>query len=278
MRLTVNYSISYNLQASPSKRNSLFECLCVCCPSCWPQATRLSIRDISSEASCPHFRGGDDKRTYASQIQTGGHTRLPLFSPALKEEGREGRREAGEEEERGCHGNRHGEPCVRRGLRQNDRIAEQLNEKQFNFLQKKKKDNMAALWKSLCYFVSTEIPAAWYRSNTNRSFPSNAKALMVLVFCCFYLGGRKKKIQSSVSKHVLLHPPRLLQSLCFSEEVFSSFSACSLQPVPTSPTSTSPTPGGTLGMSKMDAPSMQDVYILSPVSGLYGTRSDIDNV
>lgn len=28
-------------------------------------------------------------------------------------------------------------------------------------------------------------------------------------------------------------------------------------------------------MSKMDAPSMQDVYILSPVSGLYSTRSDI---
>lgn len=27
-------------------------------------------------------------------------------------------------------------------------------------------------------------------------------------------------------------------------------------------------------MSKMDAPSMQDVYILSPVSGLYSTRSD----
>lgn len=47
----------------------------------------------------------------------------------------------------------------------------------------------------------------------------------------------------------------------------------SLQPVPTSPTSTSPTPSGTLGMSKMDAPSMQDVYILSPVSGLYSTRS-----
>lgn len=46
-----------------------------------------------------------------------------------------------------------------------------------------------------------------------------------------------------------------------------------LQPLPTSPTSTSPTPGGTLGMSKMDAPNMQDVYILSPVSGLYGTRS-----
>lgn len=54
----------------------------------------------------------------------------------------------------------------------------------------------------------------------------------------------------------------------------SSFlSVLSLQPVPTSPTSTSPTPGGTLGMSKMDAPSMQDVYILSPVSGLYSTRS-----
>ncbi|XP_077957618.1 connector enhancer of kinase suppressor of ras 2 isoform X3 [Gasterosteus aculeatus] len=48
-----------------------------------------------------------------------------------------------------------------------------------------------------------------------------------------------------------------------------------LQPVPTSPTSTSPTPVGTLGMSKMDAPSMQDVYILSPVSGLYGTREEL---
>lgn len=30
-------------------------------------------------------------------------------------------------------------------------------------------------------------------------------------------------------------------------------------------------------MSKMDAPSMQDVYILSPVSGLYGTRSDMSD-
>uniref|UniRef100_A0A096LUC6 Si:ch211-26b3.4 n=1 Tax=Poecilia formosa TaxID=48698 RepID=A0A096LUC6_POEFO len=48
-----------------------------------------------------------------------------------------------------------------------------------------------------------------------------------------------------------------------------------LQPIPTSPTSTSPTPGGTLGMSKMDAPSMQDVYILSPVSGLYSTREEM---
>ncbi|XP_037117688.1 connector enhancer of kinase suppressor of ras 2 isoform X1 [Syngnathus acus] len=45
-----------------------------------------------------------------------------------------------------------------------------------------------------------------------------------------------------------------------------------LQPVPTSPTSTSPTPGGTLGMSKMDA---QDVYILSPVSGLYSPREEL---
>ncbi|KAK7899522.1 hypothetical protein WMY93_020375 [Mugilogobius chulae] len=34
-------------------------------------------------------------------------------------------------------------------------------------------------------------------------------------------------------------------------------------------------PRGTLGMSKMDAPSMQDVYILSPVSGLYGTREEL---
>ncbi|KAG7517544.1 connector enhancer of kinase suppressor of ras 2-like isoform X1 [Solea senegalensis] len=48
-----------------------------------------------------------------------------------------------------------------------------------------------------------------------------------------------------------------------------------LQPLPTSPTSTSPTPGGTLGMSKMDGPSMQDVYILSPVSGLYSTREEM---
>uniref|UniRef100_A0A8C6KTH2 Si:ch211-26b3.4 n=1 Tax=Nothobranchius furzeri TaxID=105023 RepID=A0A8C6KTH2_NOTFU len=46
-------------------------------------------------------------------------------------------------------------------------------------------------------------------------------------------------------------------------------------PVPTSPTSTSPTPDGTLGMSKMDAPSLQDVYILSPVSGLYSTREEM---
>ncbi|XP_046874485.1 connector enhancer of kinase suppressor of ras 2-like, partial [Hypomesus transpacificus] len=48
-----------------------------------------------------------------------------------------------------------------------------------------------------------------------------------------------------------------------------------LQPVPTSPTSSSPTPSGTLGMSKMDVPSMQDVFILSPVSGLYGTREEM---
>ncbi|XP_029297165.1 connector enhancer of kinase suppressor of ras 2 isoform X3 [Cottoperca gobio] len=48
-----------------------------------------------------------------------------------------------------------------------------------------------------------------------------------------------------------------------------------LQPIPTSPTSTSPTPVGTLGMSKMDTPSMQDVYILSPVSGLYSTRDEM---
>ncbi|CAL8262840.1 unnamed protein product [Lota lota] len=48
-----------------------------------------------------------------------------------------------------------------------------------------------------------------------------------------------------------------------------------LQPIPTSPTSTSPTPVGTLGMSKMDAPSMQDVFILSPISGLYSTREEL---
>ncbi|XP_034037267.1 connector enhancer of kinase suppressor of ras 2 [Thalassophryne amazonica] len=48
-----------------------------------------------------------------------------------------------------------------------------------------------------------------------------------------------------------------------------------LQPLPTSPTSTSPTAGGTVGMSKMDGPSMQDVYILSPVSGLYSARDEL---
>lgn len=60
---------------------------------------------------------------------------------------------------------------------------------------------------------------------------------------------------------------------CLGAEMFSFlFFFFLTQPIPTSPTSTSPTPGGTLGMSKMDGPSMQDVYILSPVSGLYGTR------
>nr|XP_020451162.1 connector enhancer of kinase suppressor of ras 2-like isoform X3 [Monopterus albus] len=48
-----------------------------------------------------------------------------------------------------------------------------------------------------------------------------------------------------------------------------------LQPIPTSPISTSPTPGGTLGMSKMDGSNMQDVFILSPVSGLYSTREEL---
>lgn len=65
----------------------------------------------------------------------------------------------------------------------------------------------------------------------------------------------------------------------FCEKVFKDYFLQLLlftfQPVPTSPTSTSPTPGGTLGMPKMDTPSMQDVYILSPVSGLYSTRSGI---
>uniref|UniRef100_A0AAQ5XKD5 Uncharacterized protein n=1 Tax=Amphiprion ocellaris TaxID=80972 RepID=A0AAQ5XKD5_AMPOC len=64
------------------------------------------------------------------------------------------------------------------------------------------------------------------------------------------------------------------QTVVSAEKVFF-LCAFPLQPVPTSPTSTSPTPGGTLGMSKMDAPSMQDVYILSPVSGLYSTREEM---
>lgn len=57
----------------------VFACLS---PRLFATRIRLSIRDISSEASCLHFRGGDDKRTYASQTEAGGHTRLPLFSCA----------------------------------------------------------------------------------------------------------------------------------------------------------------------------------------------------
>lgn len=60
---------------------------------------------------------------------------------------------------------------MRRGLRQNDRIAEQLNENQFNFIQEKKNDNMAALWKSLCYFVSTEVPAACTETTPTEASP-----------------------------------------------------------------------------------------------------------
>ncbi|KAF7244922.1 Connector enhancer of kinase suppressor of ras 2 [Varanus komodoensis] len=50
-----------------------------------------------------------------------------------------------------------------------------------------------------------------------------------------------------------------------------------LQPViPTSPTSSSTTPTSTMGMSsKMDNSTLQDVFILSPMSGLYGPRDDI---
>uniref|UniRef100_A0A8B9UQD5 Connector enhancer of kinase suppressor of ras 2-like n=1 Tax=Anas zonorhyncha TaxID=75864 RepID=A0A8B9UQD5_9AVES len=50
-----------------------------------------------------------------------------------------------------------------------------------------------------------------------------------------------------------------------------------LQPViPTSPTSSSTTPTNTMGMSsKMENSALQDVYILSPMSGLYGPRDEI---
>ncbi|XP_060548076.1 connector enhancer of kinase suppressor of ras 2-like isoform X3 [Pantherophis guttatus] len=50
-----------------------------------------------------------------------------------------------------------------------------------------------------------------------------------------------------------------------------------LQPViPTSPTSSFTTPTSTMGMnSKMDNSTLQDVFIFSPVSGLYGPRDDI---
>ncbi|NWU60272.1 CNKR2 kinase, partial [Pterocles burchelli] len=50
-----------------------------------------------------------------------------------------------------------------------------------------------------------------------------------------------------------------------------------LQPViPTSPTSSSTTPTSTMGISsKMDNSALQDVFILSPMSGLYGPRDEI---
>ncbi|XP_036379619.1 connector enhancer of kinase suppressor of ras 2 isoform X1 [Megalops cyprinoides] len=49
-----------------------------------------------------------------------------------------------------------------------------------------------------------------------------------------------------------------------------------LQPISTSPTSNSTTPTGTMGVpSKMEGSSMHDVFILSPVSGLYGPRDDM---
>ncbi|KFV78792.1 Connector enhancer of kinase suppressor of ras 2, partial [Struthio camelus australis] len=50
-----------------------------------------------------------------------------------------------------------------------------------------------------------------------------------------------------------------------------------LQPViPTSPTSSSTTPTSTMGMSsKMENSALQDVFILSPMSGLYGPRDEI---
>ncbi|CAI9592143.1 unnamed protein product, partial [Staurois parvus] len=53
-----------------------------------------------------------------------------------------------------------------------------------------------------------------------------------------------------------------------------------LQPViPTSPTSGNTTPTGTMGMpSKVDSSTLHDVFILSPVSGLYGPRDDIGMV
>uniref|UniRef100_A0ABM5EWQ1 Connector enhancer of kinase suppressor of ras 2-like isoform X4 n=1 Tax=Pogona vitticeps TaxID=103695 RepID=A0ABM5EWQ1_9SAUR len=50
-----------------------------------------------------------------------------------------------------------------------------------------------------------------------------------------------------------------------------------LQPViPTSPTSGSTTPTSTMGLgSKVDNSALQDIFILSPMSGLYGPRDDI---
>ncbi|XP_035388264.1 connector enhancer of kinase suppressor of ras 2-like isoform X2 [Electrophorus electricus] len=49
-----------------------------------------------------------------------------------------------------------------------------------------------------------------------------------------------------------------------------------LQPIPTSPNGDSTTPTSTMGVSsKVDAPLVQDLFILSPVSGFCGIRDDI---
>ncbi|XP_041075550.1 connector enhancer of kinase suppressor of ras 2-like isoform X1 [Polyodon spathula] len=49
-----------------------------------------------------------------------------------------------------------------------------------------------------------------------------------------------------------------------------------LQPIPTSPNSCSTTPTNTMVMSsKIDSSNMHDVFILSPVSGLYGPREEM---
>uniref|UniRef100_A0A8C3HLG5 Connector enhancer of kinase suppressor of ras 2 n=1 Tax=Chrysemys picta bellii TaxID=8478 RepID=A0A8C3HLG5_CHRPI len=46
--------------------------------------------------------------------------------------------------------------------------------------------------------------------------------------------------------------------------------------IPTSPTSSSTTPTSTMGMStKIDSSALQDIFILSPMSGLYGPRDEI---
>lgn len=74
----------------------------------------LSFHDIRSEASCPHG-GPDDKCIYVSlsQAEVGGHASFPLSSPSpVAGGGGRKRKERRGEERRGCHGNRHGEPCV----------------------------------------------------------------------------------------------------------------------------------------------------------------------
>lgn len=130
---------------------------------------------------------------------------------------------------------------------------------------------MAAHWKSLLLCITRSTCCSTEATQTEGP-PLMWRSKWCLCFC-FFLGGRKNpKLCVYACFPTSPSPPTVI--LHFSEKVLRYFSICSFQPVPTSPTSTSPTPGGTLGMSKMDAPSMQDVYILSPVSGLYGTRSD----
>lgn len=72
------------------------------------------------------------------------------------------------------------------------------------------------------------------------------------------------------SKEKSIETASLLVAFAFASSLFPG----SLQPViPTSPTSNSTTPTSTMPLSsKLDSSTLQDVFILSPMSGLYSPR------